>query len=364
MFSIFYIFESLIPIVIFFAIARKIRSGHGASNLPVTQRKNWFLQIALSKEDMVGQTFVLLAFFFFGVGLLLINRRLGELVNWSSIVFTCSILGMLFSYYFKQLYLSVFSFIGTIIWWVYKVSQWTEVTQGEKIKSMIIPVGLFLLAVIAYLFGSSVRDIKKKRLSASFTVLGLSAITVAIFALSTKMGIEGLGELMKGMSIFSSWQVTISIALISLVAAIFIIRNSIYKITSTYETAFLTFVSIVVLSLLFLPAQELMSSAGNYYNYTKTLSSAGVFWAIVFNVLIFFQILGIILLGYIKREEWLINFGAVSLFLLILFKYFDWFFTFLDKSLFFIGAGILLFVVGWFMEKGRRKMISEIKTTS
>jgi len=46
---------------------------------------------------------------------------------------------------------------------------------------------------------------------------------------------------------------------------------------------------------------------------------------------------------------------------LIFVKYFDWFFTFLDKSVFFISAGVLLFVVGWLMEKGRRYMLAEIE---
>jgi len=66
-------------------------------------------------------------------------------------------------------------------------------------------------------------------------------------------------------------------------------------------------------------------------------------------------------LGYLKRENWLINLGAFFIFILIFVKYFDWFFAFLDKSIFFISAGILLFVVGWFMEKGRRYLLSTIK---
>ena len=67
-------------------------------------------------------------------------------------------------------------------------------------------------------------------------------------------------------------------------------------------------------------------------------------------------------MGYVKKEKWLINLGAAFLFMLIIVKYFDWFFTFLDKSIFFIGAGILLFIVGWLMEKGRRNILQNIST--
>ena len=94
---------------------------------------------------------------------------------------------------------------------------------------------------------------------------------------------------------------------------------------------------------------------------SRELSASGVLWAIILNVLLFGEIMGVILAGYGRKEKWLINLGVFFLFIFILVKYFDWFFDFLDKSVFFIGAGILLFAVGWFMEKGRRYMLAEMK---
>jgi uncharacterized membrane protein len=41
-------------------------------------------------------------------------------------------------------------------------------------------------------------------------------------------------------------------------------------------------------------------------------------------------------------------------------KYFDWFFKFMDKSVFFIVAGIMLFAIGWAMERGRRYLAQTI----
>ena len=109
-----------------------------------------------------------------------------------------------------------------------------------------------------------------------------------------------------------------------------------------------------------LPEQKMFFQTGNFYS-GGGLSETGVFWALIYNLAIFFELLGLLFSGYLRRETWLINLGALFLFLLIIVKYFDWFFTFFDKSIFFIGAGILLFVVGWFMEKGRKYMISNIK---
>ena len=71
--------------------------------------------------------------------------------------------------------------------------------------------------------------------------------------------------------------------------------------------------------------------------------------------------LGIILVGYLRKESWHVNMGVVLLFILILVKYFDWFYTFLDKSLFFIGAGILMFAVGWLMERARKRVLFSMR---
>ena len=115
-----------------------------------------------------------------------------------------------------------------------------------------------------------------------------------------------------------------------------------------------------------LPQQTMFAQAGRSYEIYGggELSGSGTLWAFIFNFVVFFELLGLMFSGYIRQESWLINLGALFLFLLIVVKYFDWFFTSLDKSIFFIGAGIFLFVVGWFMEKGRRYMISGIKTQS
>lgn len=127
--------------------------------------------------------------------------------------------------------------------------------------------------------------------------------------------------------------------------------------------------AIILLVVLFaviplLPSQRLFIQSGGGRSFQVDLTGAGVWWAILFNVLVFVQLLGLIFSGYARREGWLINVGALFLFLLIAVKYFDWFFAFLDKSVFFVGAGILLLAVGWLMEKGRRYVISSIDASS
>lgn len=140
------------------------------------------------------------------------------------------------------------------------------------------------------------------------------------------------------------------------------IYSAIQKLLSPFEL-----LAVFTLACLFgitaLLPEQTMFVRGSYglFSSRGELSDTGVLWALIYNFAIFFELIGLIFSGYMRRDTRFINFGASFLFLLIIVKYFDWFFTFLNKSIFFIGAGILLFVVGWFMERSRRYMISNIQ---
>ena len=60
-----------------------------------------------------------------------------------------------------------------------------------------------------------------------------------------------------------------------------------------------------------------------------------------------------------RHLVWLTN-GSLVLFLLfVIFRYFDLSWKLLDRSFFFIGGGFVLLIIGFFMEKLRRKLTSE-----
>jgi len=359
---IFYsIFSFLLwPILIIGLIVFFIRRRH--KKLHPSQDKEWYLQFALSKEDVVSQLFLLLSFFFLGVTLLAFNHDFGEPLSWRAILFITSAIGLISAYYLKIIYTLVFSLVGITGWWGAQAAQWID---GKDIKTSALFAGLSFLALIFYSLGHlHEKQMKFKRFALVYLVLGIIAITGALFFFSTKPGIGIIGEMTKGASFFGSWQLTLSlfVFLIALVGAT--LYAAAQKLLSPFEM-----IAVFALTCLFgiialLPEQTMFVQTGHsYYSYYSgnELSSSGVLWALIFNFAIFFELLGLIFSGYSRRETWLINLGALFLFLLIIVKYFDWFFTFLDKSIFFIGAGILLFVVGWFMEKGRRYMISNIK---
>lgn len=350
----------LLPVIIIGLIVFFVRRRHKTSHPP--QDKEWYLQFALSKEDAVSQLFLLLSFFFLGVTLLAFNKDFGDPLTWRTILFITSAIGLVGAYYLKTIYTLVFSLVGLMSWWGTQATQWID---GKDIKTSALFAGLNFLALLFYSLGHlHKRQMKFKRFTLVYLVLGIIAITGALFFFSTKPGIGVIGEMTKGASFFGSWQLTLSlfVFLASLVGTT--LYSAAQKLLSPFEL-----LAVFALTCLFgitalLPEQIMFVQATRSYSFYSgggELSSTGVLWALVYNFAIFFELLGLILSGYVRRETWLINLGALFLFLLIIVKYFDWFFTFLDKSIFFIGAGILLFIVGWFMERGRRYMISNIK---
>jgi len=361
---IFYILSFLfwpvviIGLIIFFARRGKKRT-HPARD------KEWYLQFAFSKEDAVSQFFILLSIFFLGVTLLAFNRDLGDPFSWRTILFITSVLGLFIAYYLKTLYTLAFSLIGITAWWGAQAAEWI---QGKNIKTSVILAGMAFITLLFYLLGHlHEKEMKWKRFALMYLILGIIPITGILFFLSTKSGLSFLGDMTKGVSFFSSWQITFSLFIFLAALAGVVIYTVAKKIISPFE-----FIAVMLIALLFgvialLPQQSLFIHTGNFHNFysgSSELSGIGILWAFILNLVIFFQLLGLIFSGYLRQETWLINLGAIFLFLLIIVKYFDWFFTFFDKSIFFIGAGILLFVVGWFMERGRKYMISNIKTRS
>lgn len=84
-------------------------------------------------------------------------------------------------------------------------------------------------------------------------------------------------------------------------------------------------------------------------------------WAVFSNMLLLAVIIGVVAVGTINRETRWINTGFFYFGILIVARYFDWFWGLLHRSLFFIGAGVLLLGGGMFLEKTRRKTLSRLQ---
>ncbi len=355
----FYILYSLaswliVPLVLGMVVFFIVRRGKNKKG------QDDHIQIALSKEDAISQFFFLFSLFFFGVALLAFNREFtSNWLSWQSIVLTTSLIGLGVTYYFKVIFPLIFSMFGVIIWWMFKASEWTDIANGDDIRSSGMLALFVLISLLLYLLGRSHElNPQWKRFSVIYLVFGMIFIVGLLFALSTNFGLNLLENATSGVSIFGSWQLIISLMLLVVAIVVTIAYNLIEKLISYAEVAIISIIGILFGVFVFVPAQNLFSGSGPFGG---LLTGLGYVWAIIFNVLLLVIIIGIIFLGYNKREKWLINLGILSTFIFIFVKYFDWFFALLSRSVFFLSAGILLFVVVWFMQRGKRYMMEEMQ---
>lgn len=332
----------------------------GKHKLAITNDREWYLRFALSKEDALSQMLLLLAVFFFGVMLQAVNSDFSGPLSWQTVILIAAALGLAVSYYFKTIYTLAVSIVGFVAWWGAQGSEWAR-QMGVKGSTSIL--GITLLVLLFYVLGRLYeREERYKRFSLVYSTLALLGVTGAFFLLSIRNGLAALESMGFGKTFFVSVPLTISIILflLALLGSIFYAIKK--KSLNYYEVSALTLVAILLGLFAFLPQQVMfLNKPGIYDYYGGALTKRGVFWAVVLNAATFFEVLSLIFLGYLRREERLINIGAFFLFALMAFKYFDWFFTSLDKSLFFIGAGIILFGIGYLMERGRRYMIKSLR---
>lgn len=83
--------------------------------------------------------------------------------------------------------------------------------------------------------------------------------------------------------------------------------------------------------------------------------------AVLFNLVLFGEIAGVIYFGIIRREESFINTGITFFALLVFARYFTLTWSLGARALTFIIGGILLIVGSYFIDKARRKILQKIR---
>src|SRR3989344_3771081 len=296
-------------------------------------------------------------FLFLGITLLRLNQEMNYLLQWQTILLISSLAALAGAYTLKNVYLLAGGLVSISMWWTTQADLW-----GEKINvaPASVVAGIGLIATLFYTLGRLHEwNPRAKRFALTYLVFGLVSATVILFIFSTGLGLEGLEELTDGAPITQVPQVLLSLLVFAIAIVAALVMAVMKKLIFPGELAGVLIVAALIGSIAFLPAQPLVK--GDSYGFSRELTSTGIIWASIFNIALLAELVGIVFMGYARRATWLINLGALGLFIFIFTKYFDWFFSFLNKSVFFIGAGLLLFLLGWGMERGRRRMLARMR---
>lgn len=205
---------------------------------------------------------------------------------------------------------------------------------------------LTMFGLMYYLSGGNKNERKAEFRTSAFAII---PIGLFMLFLSSRGGLEAFEDTVFA---FNSAYV-FSISLILIICLIF---YYLCKTSNVFRRIFYPF----VLSLFFF-CFIFMNFGKSLFINGSELSGPGLLWSFILNFFTFLLYLGTILFGYKLKSTGIVNIGAIFLFLFIISKYFDWFYSYLDKGLFFILAGVILLGVGWAMERGRQYLISNIK---
>jgi len=94
--------------------------------------------------------------------------------------------------------------------------------------------------------------------------------------------------------------------------------------------------------------------------YWSGLIGNSVIFAAIFNLSLIGYIITIIVAGVTERKNYFINLGLLFFGLLVITRYVDLMWGMLDGALLFITAGVLLLLVGFFLERTRRRLTGEL----
>ena len=319
--------------------AVRMALGHGrALEFPLTD----------SRDDLLRQTLVLMACAFGGYTLLAIDRDLHDLISAQTVGLLTTIGTFVAAYRLRARIVLLAAIIGAFVWWGSVSTTWIERSPAPMIGAALL--GLLLIA-LAPLHERAPR----------FTLFaGVYALagTIATYAMVTFLSTQSALITLAGTGARPITVGALAVMLFALGGALVLgARNGALQPFERYALA--------AIALLFCVAPFIVGAdALPFYGTAPAqLSARHTLAAIVFNLAAFAFPVGVVLSGLSRRDVTLINIGALLSFILIVVKYFDWFFTFMDKSVFFLSAGTLLFAVGWFLERGRRRLIAASEAT-
>jgi hypothetical protein len=346
---VFYIISLIfVPILIIGAFLRR-RRRHGRE----LDESNWYLQLSLSPKDAMSQWFLILGGLALANMIYAINNNFGSPLSWRLVLLAAILIFGALAYWGKSVYAAAIGVIGFLVWWTAQTAFWQP-------RELTVPIiGLMWLAILLYVAGFwQMGKSAWKRFGVAWVSIGLILVNFLLFVFSTQSGLLMLQKMIGNGGIFDAWQNVISLFIIAVMVAMALLYGCFKKIVLMEEATFAGILFLIFGLLAALPGQSLFDAGG----WSNQLNAAGLFWAVAFNLALLFEILGVIFAGYLRREIWMINFGTVLLLIFTAVKYFDWFFKFMDKSVFFIVAGIMLFAIGWGMERGRRYLTRSINS--
>ncbi len=310
---------------------------------------------AFSWEDFISQMYLVFAMGFVVAGLVEANRVIGSFLNFESILLAALLFGGVLAYRFRAIGVMLTCLVGLLAWVVVQTEEWSI---ASDLRPATVVAAAALYAFSLYIIGRVyAKHPVYKQAGVCMIMLGIMIMGGVLLALSMHGVLLDFEEkLTHGSVFFYSWQV--SLFMTALVFATIFVGT--YGMTRKSISLREFLVMFTMLCLCTLPAvlpQQNTVALVSYAEETiasQQLTSVGVFWALLYNIAVF-AFFGLLMLhSYRHRRFRLARVSACILVILVMVKYVDWLYGRLDNSIFFLGAGVLLLVLGSVLHRSRK----------
>ena len=221
---------------------------------------------------------------------------------------------------------------GLFLWFTMGVMTHLDVAGGPQNE-------VLLLARLALSFGGAVLAAGMARLGDERAYLGIGGL-LSLFGAYLLTFNPGPTIVMLPMWTGTTFQIT---GLVLLLAAVLGFAGLCYRRAEAGVSRWVVLAGVGAASLLSLGAHAMANEPR----------------LVTFNILLFLATVGMIALGIQRRSQMLVNLGLVAFIIHVLTRYFDLFFSAMDRSLFFIIGGLLLLGGGWLLERNRRRWMQD-----
>jgi uncharacterized membrane protein len=313
------------------------------SSMSVGYGLGFYLRYEKGNYPKVGASLILLGSFIFGAGIFLIAQIYHITVHYPNgpLLWGLGVLPLAYLLGFRTVL--TLAVIDLLIW----LGMESNLRIAWGYGSPIVFVILYLMAGISlWSIGLMHRGYDPlRKLSGPYIALGLLVTFSAGYILTFDVFKETFGS--EALIMFYSG--TIGLFLIS--AVLFSLSREKMK---GWVPELLALVFLMVFSVLLMLFHEKTLVVAQYERYESTVNVL----TIASNIIFAFGIIGIVVLGYMRRYTAYINIGLLFFVLDVIARYFDFFWKLLPRSIFFIIGGIMLLLGGVILEKKRRKILA------
>lgn len=286
------------------------------------------------------QVYITCAVIFFTFGIYHLTFIVGYPITIVCWLFIASLIGSILAIYFKITGVFMVCATAFSLWLFLQVSVWVSAYNLQPVTPVSV-LGLYAGGV--YLFGRICVQFRYKTCQ-PIVVLGVLISSGVLFWFSMRGVIMNLDILASGNQATSSWQIMYTIFCIACVTIFMSIYGTIRAKVSFYESlcVFALWCLCIVPLLMSVHSTSALISYAYQNTPMQTLTQYGVVLALIYNLSLFGLVMLLVWRGYCRADYVAAEVFASVLFILSLIKYTDWFYHVLDRSIFFLGAGILL----------------------